>query len=50
MKNPILFGDYSLSDPADDEAEDPRLYEDLGDYEDVKKKMNKLLEDYGYEN
>mmetsp|Transcript_39360 Transcript_39360/g.37804 ORF Transcript_39360/g.37804 Transcript_39360/m.37804 type:complete len:250 (+) Transcript_39360:3850-4599(+) len=50
MKNPILFGDYSLSDPTDDEAEDPRLYEDLGEYEEVRKKMNKLLEDYGFEN
>lgn len=49
MKNPILFGDYMLSDPTDDEAEDPRLYEDLGEYGDVRKKMNKLLEDYGFE-
>lgn len=50
MKNPSLFGDYQLSDPTDEEAEDPRLYEDLGDYDDVRKKMNKLLEDYGFEN
>jgi dynein heavy chain len=50
MKNPILFGDYTLSDPTDEEAEDPRLYEDLGEYEDIKKKMDRLLEDYGYEN
>ena len=50
MKNPSLFGDYALSDPTDEEAEDPRLYEDLGEYDDVRKKMNKLLEDYGFEN
>jgi dynein heavy chain len=50
MKNPILFGDYALSDPMDDEKEDPRLYEELGDYETVRVKMNKLLEDYGFEN
>ncbi len=50
LKNPSLFGDYALSDPTDDEAEDPRLYEDLGEYDDVRKKMNKLLEDYGFEN
>lgn len=49
LKDPILFGDYLLSDPTDDEAEDPRLYEELGDYQDVKKKMDRLLEDYGYE-
>lgn len=50
MRNPILFGDYALSDPTDEETEDPRLYDDLGEYENVKIKMNKLLEDYGYEN
>ena len=50
LKNPILFGDYAMSDPTDDEAEDPRLYEDLGDYDAVRLKMNKLLEDYGFEN
>jgi len=32
LKNPILFGDYLLSDPTDEEAEDPRLYEDLGEW------------------
>lgn len=32
LKNPSLYGDYALSDPADDEKEDPRLYEDLTDY------------------
>jgi len=50
MKNPILFGDYRFAEPTDDEAEDPRLYEDLGEYDDVKKKMDKLLEDYNMEN
>jgi len=28
-----LFGDYALADPTDEEAEDPRLYEDLGGWE-----------------
>lgn len=32
MRNPILFGDYALAEPTDEEVEDPRLYEDLGDY------------------
>ena len=31
--NPILFGDFRLSDPEDVDSEDPRLYEDLGSYE-----------------
>ncbi len=33
MANPILFGDYTDADPTDDEAEDPRLYCDLGSYD-----------------
>ena len=49
MVNPILFGDFALADPTDDEAEDPRLYEDLGGYANVAKKMNKMLEDYNDE-
>ena len=43
LKNPIIFGDYSMSDPTDDEAEDPRLYEDLGEYSEIAKKFDKLL-------
>lgn len=50
MRDPIIFGDYALADPTFDEAEDPRLYEDLGDYAQVREKMDKLLEDYNYEN
>lgn len=48
--NPILFGDYRLSDPEDPDSEDPRLYEDLGSYENIKEKMNKILEDYNFSN
>ncbi len=50
LKNPILFGDYLESDPTDDEKEDPRLYEDLGDWSVVQTKMDRMLEDYGFEN
>ena len=39
-----------MSNPIDTEAEDPRLYEDLGEFDDIKEKLNKMLEDYGYEN
>jgi len=49
MLDPIIYGDYALSDPTFDENEDPRLYEDLGSYANVRAKMEKLLEDYGYE-
>lgn len=50
LKNPILFGDYLLSDPTDEEAEDPRLYEDLGEWQTVYTKMERMLEEYGYTN
>lgn len=46
--NPILFGDFRLSDPEDVDSEDPRLYEDLGSYDLIKEKMNKILEDYNF--
>jgi len=48
--NPILFGDYTMANPTDDEAEDPRLYEDLGDYAIIKEKLDAMLVEYGYEN
>jgi len=50
LKDPILFGDYAESDPTDEEKEDPRLYEDLGDWDAVRTKMERLLEDYGFDN
>jgi len=50
MAEPVLFGDYALADPIDDEGGDPKLYEDLGDFKKVREKMDKMLEDYAYEN
>jgi dynein heavy chain len=50
MKDPILFGDFIMSNPNDPEAEDPRLYEDLGGFDEIKEKLVKMLEEYGYEN
>lgn len=32
LANPILYGDFTMSNPTDEEAEDPRLYEDLNDW------------------
>lgn len=49
LKDPILFGDYAMANPTDDEAEDPRLYEDLGDMENIKEKLDRMLEDYGFD-
>ena len=50
LTDPILFGDYALADPIDDELGQAMLYEDLGDYNKVREKMNKMLEDYAYNN
>jgi len=49
LKDPILFGDYAMANPTDDEAEDPRLYEDLGDIDNIKTKLDRMLEDYGFD-
>jgi dynein heavy chain len=49
MKEPLLFGDYAMANPTDDEAEDPRLYEDLGEMETIREKLNRMLEDYGFD-
>lgn len=48
MANPLLWGDFALSDPSFDESEDPRLYEDLGEYKQVTDKMEKILEEYNF--
>lgn len=50
LANPILYGDFTMSNPTDEEAEDPRLYEDLNNWAQVKEKLEKMLEDYGYDN
>lgn len=50
LVNPSLFGDFVLSNPADEEAEDPRLYEDMNNWDQVKEKLEKMLEDYGFDN
>ena len=39
-----------MSNPNDPEAEDPRLYEDLGGFDEIKEKLVKMLEEYGFEN
>jgi len=49
MANPLIFGDYAQSDPSFEEGEDPRLYEDLGGYDKVREKMDKILEEYNFE-
>lgn len=49
LLDPILFGDYTMANPTDDEAEDPRLYEDLGNWEVIREKLDKMLEDYGFD-
>jgi len=49
LRDPIIFGDYSMANPTDDEAEDPRLYEDLGEMHTIKEKLDKMLEDYSFD-
>jgi dynein heavy chain len=49
LLDPLLYADFILADPLDDESEDPRLYEDLKDYGTVRIKLEKMLEDYAYD-
>lgn len=49
MKDPCLFGDYSQANPTDEEAEDPRLYEEIGEYSTIRTKLDKMLEDYAFD-
>jgi len=47
LANPSFFGDFGLSEPGE-EAEDPRLYEDLGG-DKVKEKLEFFLSEYNDE-
>jgi dynein heavy chain len=49
LQDPLILGDFAMANPTDSEAEDPRLYEDLGDFAALSDKLNKMLEEYGYE-
>lgn len=49
LSEPSLYGDFAMSSPTDEDVEDPRLYEELGSFEVVKDKLDKMLEDYGFD-
>lgn len=48
LASPLFFGDFGASEPGED-AEDPRLYEDLGAVERVKAKLDEFLSEYNDE-
>ena len=49
MADPCIYGDFAMASPTDEDVEDPRLYEDLGDFSIIKEKLDKMLEDYGFD-
>lgn len=49
MRNPLLFGDFLTANPTDETFVDPKLYEDCGTFETVKKKFDWLLQEYNYD-
>lgn len=49
LTDPLILGDFMLASPTDEEVEDPELYEELGTYDKVKDKLDKMLEDYGFD-
>jgi len=46
MREPLIFGDYMKANPADPEVEDPKIYEEIQDWDTVAKKFKQLLADY----
>ena len=46
FQEPCLFGDYMLSNPAEAEHIDPKIYEDCQTFEKISEKFNRLLQDY----
>lgn len=49
LSEPSLYGDFEKSSPTEDDNEDPRIYKELGNFETVKDKLDKMLEDYGFD-
>ncbi len=49
MENPCLYGDFMTANPSDETFIDPKLYEDCGNFENVKKKFDWLLQEYNYD-
>eukprot|EP00981_Chlorochromonas_danica_P007406 scaffold1709_cov158-Ochromonas_danica.AAC.16 len=53
VRNPSLFGDFELSVKritSEGEAEDPRIYKDMGDYDSVRKIFSEVLDLYNQDN
>ena len=47
LRDPLVFGDYRLAvDRLTEEKEDPRLYQDLGSYAEVRAILDQVLEAY----
>ena len=44
LQDPIIFGDFMKSNPSDETHIDPRLYEDCGDFKNVRDKFDFLLQ------
>ena len=46
MEGPLIFGDFMMAQPDDEEANDPNIYSDLIDFATLSEKCNTLLETY----
>ena len=49
MADPIIYGDFMQWDPSDTDVEDPRIYEDLINFDNISKKFAKILDEYNYQ-
>ena len=44
LQEPIIFGDFMKANPGDETHIDPKLYEDCGDFKNVREKFDFLLQ------
>jgi len=40
MKDPIIMGDYLTANPMEPEKIDPRIYQDVGEFQKAKEKFD----------
>jgi dynein heavy chain len=51
QKDPCIFGDFELAlDRIAEDAEDPRLYSDMGNFQDIRKTFDSIMDNYNTDN
>ena len=50
LQDPLIFGDFRMALERLQEEEDPRLYEDMGDYKSIRTIFDAVLDEYNIDN